>query len=78
MRHHRLPALTAVTLFVLDQMLKAYFATAVRIPIVEPHFFLFQYPLHRVGNCNSPLMALGDGMTVAFSTLFIGSVTVTE
>ncbi|MHB8308446.1 MAG: signal peptidase II [Candidatus Desulforudaceae bacterium] len=43
MRHHRLPALTAVTLFVLDQMLKAYFGTAARIPIVEPYFYLSNF-----------------------------------
>lgn len=43
MRHHLLPALIALTLFLADQLLKAYFATAVRIPIVEPHFYLSNF-----------------------------------
>jgi len=43
MRHHLLPALTALALFTADQLLKAYFATAARIPIIEPHFYLSNF-----------------------------------
>jgi lipoprotein signal peptidase len=43
MRHHFLPAVTALVLFALDQLLKAYFATASRISVFEPHFYLSNF-----------------------------------
>ena len=64
MRYHLLPALTALALFTLDQLLKAYFATAARIPIVEPHFCLSNFrntePTTYPGCATDGMLAAGN------------------
>lgn len=43
MRHHFIQALTVLIIFAADQLLKAYFATAARTPIIDPYLNLSNF-----------------------------------
>lgn len=68
MRHHLLPVLTALTIFLADQILKAYFAMAARITVIEPYLYLSNFRNVEPTNYHPAVHALG--MAACLALLF--------